>query len=905
MNGSPTETLGPVLSQLQHVLDCLARPTASTPQPPPEINPAVQSIESLIVDRVIEVLASQVHPREIETDLIALRELFRAEPGRFTDIPMPMRLAKCRAILGRLQATVQEAKSLTRIARSQTGHLDVDRAFMDDVDQQETSSTETSAFQVLSNKPTSGKQGGHKPLWEQPIQYAKGVGPKRAPLFEKLGLVTIEDALWYLPWRYEDRARLTSIGHLRAGEPATIAGVIRSSHARRARRRGMTILSLVVRDDTGAIEVVYFNQPYLDQVLVRDARVVMNGMVMQSQTGKTRLQMRTPHFEVMEEEGEDLLHVGRIVPIYHETKGLSSRQLRRFFKGVLDAYLPELADPLPPDLLTRHHFPELREAIKELHFPSSSQNLAILNTHTSAAHRRLAFEECVLLQLALAIRQRQHRVAHPGIAFQEVPEVETRLRSHLPYELTQAQRRVIAEIHRDMQQPYPMNRLVQGDVGSGKTVVALYAMATACGCGYQAALMAPTEILAEQHYLSMAPLLQALDMRAVLVKGGASPKERELILDEIKHGLAQVVIGTHALIQHDVEFDKLGLVVVDEQHKFGVLQRAALRGKGVHPDVLVMTATPIPRTLAMTAYGDLHVSVIDQLPPGRRPIKTILFRQSERPRAYRLVKEHIQSGRQAYVVYPLVEESEKVDLDAAIQAAKRLQAEEFSALRVGLLHGRMKSEEKVRTMAAFKDGAIDILVATTVIEVGLDVPNATVMLIEHAERFGLAQLHQLRGRVGRGHHESLCLLVSSSVRKTSGDGRLAHGETGLLLGARSTLPSPLDKKQVPVLKSSSDFSGQSAKERLHAMVNCSDGFAIAEEDLRIRGPGEFLGVRQWGVPEFRVVDLVRDGVILEQARQEAFAIIERDPELAHLEHQLLKAAMLRRWQKKFDLATVG
>jgi ATP-dependent DNA helicase RecG len=666
----------------------------------------------------------------------------------------------------------------------------------------------------------------------------------------------------------------------------------------------MTLFTMDVRDETGHLEVVFFNQPYLEQILQKGGKVILSGMMAYS-SRKLMWQMKSPQYEVLDEEEEDLLHVGRIIPIYHETRGITSRHLRRIIKGLLSQYLIGLEEPLPLEIRQKHHLWTIQASVQEVHFPESSHPLESLNTWGTQAHRRLAFEECFLLQIALALRQRLNQGGETGIQFQDTQFLIDKLRGQLSYQLTAAQLRVIGDIRRDMMSPKTMNRLIQGDVGSGKTVVALHAMVMACGTGYQAVLMAPTEILAEQHYLSMKELLETLGLKIVLVKGGPSTKEKVGIRQQIKAGDFQVVIGTHALLQQQVEFAKLGIVVVDEQHKFGVLQRATLRDKGGQPDVLVMTATPIPRTLAMTAYGDLHVSVIDQLPPGRKAIQTLLFRRGERKRAYAQIREQISAGRQAYVVYPLVEESEKMDLEAAMQAAERLQTEEFPTYRVGLLHGRMKSEEKAQTMKTFKEKGIDILVATTVIEVGLDVPNATVMVIEHAERFGLAQLHQLRGRVGRGQEDSFCLLVSSAVRSSSAKEK-AEGLGGQ--GPKSGVPSlplPMESKPFPTLERPVPTATQSSQQRLQAMATCADGFAIAEEDLRIRGPGEFLGVRQSGTPEFRVVDLIRDGKILEEARHEAFALIERDPELTHPDHQVLKAAMLRRWQEKFDLGTVG
>ena len=770
------------------------------------------------------------------------------------------------------------------------------------------------------------------------IRFAKGVGPKRAALLEKLGIRTIEDALWFLPWRYEDRSHIMPIGKLVPDEKATIAGTIHQARLQRTRRRSMTLLTMSVRDDTGAVDVVFFNQPYLESVLKSGLRVVLSGPVAAHPRHVNGVQMKSPHYELVGEDEDLLLHVGRIVPIYHETRGLSSRQLRWIMQALLEAYDAHLPDPLPASLLERHHWPSFHAAIAESHFPSDTEDVTLLNGGQTAARRRLAFEECFLLQLALAVRQRNHQ-AVPGIAFRLTRTLTAKLYDHLPFRLTDAQQRVIAEIERDMSTPEPMNRLIQGDVGSGKTVVALHATLVACGDGYQAVLMAPTEILAEQHFLTIQQYLEPLDVSVALLTGGTPHKERARVLDSVAHGDVRVVVGTHALLEQNVQFHRLGLVVVDEQHKFGVLQRGKLRKKGQQPDVLVMTATPIPRTLAMTVYGDLNVSVIDGLPPGRTPIQTRVFRHQARHRAYELVRKEVNKGRQAYIVYPLVEESEKLDLEAAILAAERLQTEEFPTWNLGLLHGRMKSNEKAAVMHAFKAGEIHVLVATTVIEVGLDVPNATVMVIEHADRFGLAQLHQLRGRVGRGRQRSCCLLISSAGRKTknhdlhgtepSASGRetpsrfdpsrpfaalqgpsrpfAAQGKLRAGSGqAQGRLRTGLQFEKgpasapPPVAKPT-----QTGEQRLKAMVQCSDGFAIAEQDLKIRGPGDMLGTRQWGIPEFRVADLVRDAALLERARADAHALVEQDPELSHPDHQFLKATMLRRWQTRLELKSIG
>ncbi|HYL80176.1 MAG TPA: ATP-dependent DNA helicase RecG, partial [Candidatus Acidoferrum sp.] len=593
----------------------------------------------------------------------------------------------------------------------------------------------------------------------------------------------------------------------------------------------------------------------------RDARLMLSGTVSAGRKGWTHLQMEGPQYELLGEEPEAPIHVGRIVPIYHETKGLTSRQIRAIVKGLLDQYQEGLKEVLPDGLRARHQLPTIQAAIGAVHFPSTDTDRDALERGLPPGRRRLAFEEFFLLELALALRQRSVKEEVKGFQFDIQTPLLNTLRGRLRFRLTAAQERVLREITTDMAAPRPMNRLLQGDVGCGKTIVALHAMVIACGSGLQAALMVPTEILAEQHYLNMRDLLQPLGLKVVLLRSGGGAKARETVMRQIKTGEAQMAVGTHALIQKGVSFAHLGLAVIDEQHKFGVLQRKTLLEKGCRPDVLVMTATPIPRTLAMTVYGDLDVSVIDALPAGRKPVRTWLFNDAQRRRAYQVLQDEVRAGRQCYIVYPLVEESEKVDLQAAIQAAERLQAKEFQGVRVGLLHGRMKTAEKEATMAAFKTGETQILVATTVVEVGVDVPNATVMLVEHAERFGLAQLHQLRGRVGRGAQQSFCLLVTSR----------SHGRIPQRSFSEEAAPS---------------------QQRLDALVKSSDGFVIAEEDLRIRGPGEFFGVRQWGVPEFRAANLIRDGTLLEQARQEARTLLAADPALASPTHRAPREAML-------------
>lgn len=850
------------MERLQHIVQRLARPIEFACRDAYAHLATVKNLGPFVSRQVVEALAEEVYPPAVESDLLTLRQLFTDYETIFDQTERKRRLAGAKVILARLgRVTVAgEASESPEIgAKPKLPHV-----------------VHPAGAPACPTSPVEA--------WNLPIRFAKGVGPKRAALMEKLGIRTLEDALWFLPWRYEDRSVVTPIRQLSMGGKETICGVIGQSHLKRTARRGMSVLDVTVEDATGALHCVYFNQPYLEGLLKPGVRVMMNGLVTASRKGWTDLRMDAPQYEVLGEDHETPLHVGRIVPIYHETKGLTSRLIRVILKGLLDHYVPGLEEVLPSPLLERLRLPAIRAAIPAVHFPQSPADLEALDRGTTQAHRRLAFEEFFILELALALRKRSVEDEVKGIRFDGGAQLVTRLRELLPFRLTAAQDRVLAEIQRDMASLRPMNRLIQGDVGCGKTIVALAAMLIACGSGYQAALMVPTEILAEQHYFNLRRLLQALGLEAVLLKSGGSAKKREAALDKIESGEAHVVIGTHALIQKGVQFARLGLAVVDEQHKFGVLQRKTLLEKGYRPDVLVMTATPIPRTLAMTVYGDLDLSVIDALPPGRKPVRTWLFSEPQRRRAYRVLHDELRAGHQGYVVYPLIEESEKVDLQAAIQGAARLQEGEFRSYRVGLLHGRLKTEEKERVMASFKAGEIHILVATTVIEVGVDVPNATVMLVEHAERFGLAQLHQLRGRVGRGAPQSYCLLLSSG-RKV-----VEAGEFQVMNRAKA---------------SSRGTSAQSARRRLDALVSSSDGFVIAEEDLRIRGPGEFFGVRQWGLPEFRVANLIRDGALLEQARQEAFALLASDPHLVKPNHRAVKALVLRRWQTKLDLGSVS
>ncbi len=704
---------------------------------------------------------------------------------------------------------------------------------------------------------------------DTPLQYVKGVGPRKAEALSAKGYERVEDLLFHLPFRYEDRSRFATIGSLRPGVRATVAGRVLSSSLRRTRKPGFTIFEAVLDDGSGALTLTWFNQSYLRDVIKAGRQIVVFG---EAATGRWRargLTMENPQHEVVTHEAGAAIHSGRVVPIYQRLGALSPRALRAILHNILTGLPERIPDPLPPAVVKAAGFPPRGRALREVHFPPEGADLGPYQDRTSPAHGRLIFEEFFLLQLALGIRRQGLEREKRDAPYATSSEMRERLKAVLPFHLTAAQRRVFREIVADLTSTRPMNRLLQGDVGSGKTIVALLAMLLAVENGRQAALMAPTEILAEQHMRGIARLLQGRPYRVQLLTGAMTAAERRPVLRGIRDGFVQIVVGTHALIQKGVAFRSLGLVVIDEQHRFGVVQRAALRGKGptaVAPDVLVMTATPIPRSLALTLYGDLDLSVIDELPPGRTPIRTHLRAESARSRIYDFVRREVRSGRQAYVVLPLVEESEKSDLRAAARMAEELSRRTFRDLRVGLVHGRMKPQEREGVMLEFGAGRVDVLVSTTVIEVGIDVPNATVMVVEHAERFGLSQLHQLRGRVGRGRHASHCVLV--------------HGEQ----------------------------LSDEARSRLQVLAESSDGFRIAEKDLEMRGPGEFMGTRQSGLPEIRIGNLIRDFSLLERARGEAASLLAEiraagprvDPA-----HRPLLDQMRRQWGARIGLMDVG
>ncbi len=694
------------------------------------------------------------------------------------------------------------------------------------------------------------------------IQYVKGVGPKLAKLFEKKGILTVEDALYFLPRCYEDRSNLKKISEIKAGRKETGFGEILLSGIAYYQNKKKRVFEAVVGDGSGTITLKWFrgNERYLRDRFKKGHQLIFSGEV---RWFNYQREIHHPDVELVDGDIEkDYLNFKRIVPIYSETEGLFQKTLRRLMKTILDGYADELSSPIPQEIVERQDLIDFSEAFRRVHFPPEGESIDVLNSQRSDGHRRIIFDEFFFLELGMALKKRGVAL-ETGISFRTEGYLPQRLLNQLSFKLTRAQERVLAEIREDLEKPHPMNRLIQGDVGSGKTVVALLTCLYVVECGYQAAIMAPTEVLTEQHFLNLHQWLDPLGVKVALLTSSVKGSEREDLYQRIRNGDVQLVIGTHAVIQEAVEFNRLGLAIIDEQHKFGVVQRGLLKKKGGNPDVLVMTATPIPRTLAMTIYGDLDVSIIDEMPPGRMPVETKVFPESARTKVYRIVEEEVRKGRQAFVVYPLVEESEKLDLRDATRMAQHLQKEVFPDFRIGLLHGRMKSDEKEAIMMEFKEGRIQILVATTVIEVGIDIPNASAMVVEHAERFGLSQLHQLRGRIGRGRYPSKCILLAQYR------------------------------------------SSEEAKVRLRAMEKTTDGFKIAEEDLALRGPGEFFGIRQSGLPDFRVAHIIRDTPILIKAREEAFRLIQEDPDLIHASHARLKDILIKRWKGRMELATIG
>jgi ATP-dependent DNA helicase RecG len=692
-----------------------------------------------------------------------------------------------------------------------------------------------------------------------PIQYIKGVGPKIAEMLARKGLHTIEDLVYFLPRHYEDRRSIVTIAAAQLGKKETVVGGVLGSEMKYYGRR--RVFEAVVGDGTATMTATWFkgSSAYIKKSFPVGQRVILTGEIRGYASGKN---MVHPDYELLDPEDSDTAHLQRIIPVYSETEGLKQKTIRRIMMNVAGQYASSVSSPIPEVICRGRGLIGMKEALQALHFPPQDGEIGLYLDGRSDAHRRVIYDEFFFLQLGMALKKKS-RLLDPGISFRRDGTLLQKFFELLPYRLTAAQRRVIAEIEADMAKPVTMNRLLQGDVGSGKTVVSMAAIVTACENGYQAALMAPTEILAQQHYANVGGWADRLGLRTEVLIGGGNAAAKKTALDRIEKGGADIVVGTHALIQEHVSFRKLGLAVIDEQHRFGVIQRVMLRQKGAMPDIVVMTATPIPRTLAMTVYGDLDVSVIDEMPPAKKPIRTKVFYEQHREKVYEIIGKELKKGHQAFIVYPLVEESEVLDLKDASRMAEHLQQDVFPEYRIGLIHGRMKSREKNGVMEDFQSGKLHVLVSTTVIEVGIDIPQASLMVIEHAERFGLSQLHQLRGRVGRSDIPSYCILLAQ----------------------HSGSPE--------------------AKQRLRVMEATSDGFRIAEEDLAIRGPGEFLGVRQSGLPDFRVASIVRDARILNEAKTDAFAVVEDDPQLAKPEHAALKAVLMERWKGRLDLAKAG
>jgi ATP-dependent DNA helicase RecG len=685
---------------------------------------------------------------------------------------------------------------------------------------------------------------------DTPVTYLKGVGPARAEALRRLGIVTAGDLLFHVPHRYEDATTVTAIRTLEPGMQATVVGTVISKGVLPT-RKGLRIFQAVLRDETGMIEVSWPGQSFLDRTISKGDVLLVAGNV-RFFHGR-QLQPRE-FINLGDAEAGDPMALGRVLSVYPATEGLSFKVIRGIIESHLDALLPLASEYLPPDVLRAAGVPGIGDALRMVHRPRSI-------AEAMQGRSRLAFEELFFVHLLQQRAKELARDKRAGIAFENKRTLTTALRELLPFQLPAAQTRVRREIVADMCGPYRMQRLLQGDVGSGKTIVALFAALLAMENGYQAAIMVPTELLAEQHLGTMTRLLAPLGIEPVLLTGALSARERKTVAQRLASGDPVLVVGTHALVQEATTFARLGFAAIDEQHRFGVEQRKTLGAKGEAPDILLMSATPIPRSLALTLYGDLDLSTLDERPPGRQPITTALRRESARARVMQFIDRQVEQGRQAYIVYPVIEDSEKTDLRAATTMYEALASGPFAARRVALLHGRIPAEERDEIMRRFRDREIDVLVATTVIEVGIDVPNATVMLIEHPERFGLSQLHQLRGRVGRGAEQSYCILLG-------------------------------------------DVSPEAA-ERLSVFVRTEDGFEIAREDLRMRGMGDLFGERQSGVPTFRLADPMRDEELSDRARFAAHGLLARDPGLDRPEHAPLRRVLGERYRRSLELFRVG
>lgn len=696
-------------------------------------------------------------------------------------------------------------------------------------------------------------------LLNTPVQYLKGIGEKRAQALEKIGINTFSDMIQYYPRRYLDRSNITPIKNLKVDEQATVVGKVQTCGIKKGARQRFILL---LTDETGFLSCVWFHQVQYWQKRFKPGQLLAVSGKVGYFGGK---QIIHPDFDLLSEESEDLtddfLHTGAIIPIYSSTEslslvGLDSRGFRRIIKNLIKNHTDSFEETLPQSIVSRNKILPFPIALKNIHFPENFQMM-------QQAQQRLKFEELFLLQFMLALRKQKIHQQQSGIVFSDVGDRTKLLAKELPFELTEAQKKVLKEIRSDMKSTQPMYRLIQGDVGSGKTIVALVTMLIAIENGYQATLMAPTEILAEQHFLTFRGLLADMDVNIQLLVGAQKKSIRDSVTGQIESGECNIVIGTHAIIQQNIKFQNLGLVVIDEQHRFGVSQRAELFEKGENPDVLVMTATPIPRTLSLTVYGDLDVSIIDELPSGRKPVITTWRYSNKRPDIYKFVKSKVDEGSQVYIVFPLIEESAKLDLQAATESYDKIREGIFANNKIALLHGRMKSEEKEAVMDSFKKNETQILVSTTVIEVGVDVPNATIMLIENAERFGLTQLHQLRGRVGRGSEQSYCILIGKY---------------------------PLTEE---------------ALTRLNTMAKTTDGFKIAEVDLELRGPGEFFGTKQHGLPELKIANPLKDSSLLIQARNEAFRVVESAQQKNEIIEMVERNSFFQNYKDKIEMMQIG
>ena len=692
----------------------------------------------------------------------------------------------------------------------------------------------------------------HANLANISARYIKGVGPDRLKLLKRIGINMIKDALLYFPRRYEDRSNIKPISELIPDTVQTVRARIVSSSLFRT-KKGITIFQLVVSDGTANLYCLWFRQPYMKRYFQANDTIILYGRVQKT----TKLQVIHPEYEIIRDlqAQEEPIHTGRIVPIYPLASGVNQRALRRIIKNSIEQYSSQLDDMLPAYIRVRHKLLDIKSAINNIHFPADEGQRQM-------ARRRIVFDEFFILQLALALR-RQKIKSLPSAVSHEIDSLkEKEFFNLLAFEPTKAQKRVMEDIKSDMHSPKPMHRLVQGEVGSGKTLIAAYALFLTCINGHQGSIMVPTEILASQHYITLSRMFAQLGINVVMLVNDMKKQEREDALESIRSGGADIIVGTHTLIQKGVDFKDLGVVVVDEQHKFGVEQRSALKVKNKNPDMIVMTATPIPRTMAMTLYGDMDISVIDELPQGKRDVKTMWVDNSKIDKVYDFIKEHLSAGRQAYIVYPVIDESESLKSEGAVYMYERLSGTVFKDFSVGLIHGRLDEARKKHIMLDFKNKKIDLLIATTIIEVGIDVPNASVMVIENAERFGLSQLHQLRGRIGRGKDASFCILVS-------------------------------------------DANTEDARQRLEAISKIEDGFEIAQEDLNIRGPGELFGKQQHGAPILALGNVISDVDVLEEARKEAFGLIAQDPALNDLRHEKLKNQLMENFKDKFHLSLTG